>query len=192
MDWLLDLDRSLFLAINGWHSGIIDSFMVLVSGRITWLPVYALIVYLFFKDFGWKGVLGLVILAGLGILISDQVSSSIFKPMVERLRPCHDPGLAGLVHVVNGKCGGQFGFVSSHAANFGFLAAFVWGVLRKRHFWISIGLTFSAVLVGYSRVYLGVHYPLDILGGFFVGVSAALLVLVVRRLLLPYFPYIER
>lgn len=192
MDWLLEIDRSLFLAINGCNSGFLDSMMVGISSRIAWIPIYLLLAYFMFREFGWKGLLGLGMLVALGVLISDQVSSSVLKPMVERLRPCHAPELAGLVHVVNGKCGGEYGFVSSHAANFGFLAAFTWGILKRSHLFICISMTLAAILVGYSRIYLGVHYPLDILGGYLVGIMAAVVIWIMQKSLAPYFAYIQR
>jgi len=109
-----------------------------------------------------------VLFLGLLFLISDQSSVRLFKNVFERLRPCHNPNLEGMVHLVNG-CGGKFGFVSSHATNCFALAIFS-GLLFKNHYkYMMILMLFWAALVSYSRVYVGVHYPGDIIGGAVLG-----------------------
>ena len=115
----------------------------------------------------------------LTVLVADQVSSGLIKHLVERLRPTHDPSLENAVHVINGYRGGLYGFVSSHAANFFAVSTLV--ALVMRHRVVTLGLFTWAVLQCYSRVYLGVHYPGDILGGIVVGVLAGLLVWFLMR-----------
>lgn len=109
----------------------------------------------------------------LTILLADQVSSGLMKPYFERLRPCHNPELEGLLYVY-GRCGGLYGFVSSHAANTFGVATFLTLILRKKQKGIK-WLFLYAVIVSYSRIYLGVHYPLDVLFGALVGVLSAYL-----------------
>lgn len=114
------------------------------------------------------------------MLVSDQVSVQLFKNVFERLRPCHNPDINTMIHIT-GKCGAKFGFVSSHAANSFALAVFV-GLLLKRHYpFIVTGMLFWAAVVSYSRIYVGVHYPGDILGGALLGSVIALLIYSLMR-----------
>lgn len=108
--------------------------------------------------------------------MADQTSVKLFKDVFERLRPCHQPTIAHLVHVVNDHCGGQYGFVSSHAANTFAFAAFLGGVFAQKVKWFSCVLWVWAAIVAYSRIYLGVHYPGDIIGGALLGILIGRLV----------------
>ncbi len=164
-------DTSLFLLLNGLHSGFFDGVMFAFSAKFTWVPFYISILYVVIKQWKSKSVWIITALI-LCIVISDQVSSGIIKELVQRPRPSHAENLKGLVHLVRDYDGGRFGFVSSHAANtFGF-ALLSSLIFRRKSYIIS---TFSwAAIIAYSRIYLGVHYPFDILGGIIVGVSAAI------------------
>ncbi|MGM9824851.1 MAG: phosphatase PAP2 family protein [Paludibacteraceae bacterium] len=190
MDSLIHIDQEWLLAINGWHAEWADMLMWYISQSATWLPLYALllglVVYRFgIKTLSWKGSLRvLIVLAGFAVAVglSDFVSSGLIKPWVCRLRPTHEPALAGMVHLVNGYTGGLYGFVSSHAANT--MACALLFSLLYRNRYATVGLMLWVALNCYSRMYLGVHYPGDIIGGLLVGaVLATLTYAALRRLL---------
>ena len=116
MDWLLQVDSRIFLAINGWNNEVWDGIMWWISGKTTWWPFYLLILVFL----GWKKkwhILPMILFIVVVVTLTDQTSVHLFKNVIQRLRPCHEPSLEGLVHLVNNKSGGQFGFISSHAAN---------------------------------------------------------------------------
>jgi len=149
--------------------------MIFASAKLSWLPLYIMLLYLIIKQFKWQSIL-ILILVALLISISDQLSVRAFKYVFERPRPCHEADLQPLIHLAAGRCGGAFGFVSSHAANSFALATFIWILLRGIYRWTGYVMFGYAVLVSYSRVYLGVHYPGDILAGGLLGVLAGGLV----------------
>lgn len=161
-------DTQLFLFLNGLHNDSWDFIMYYSSEKLTWIPLYLFILYLTIKYFKWNS---LVILLATGILITlcDQLSVHGFKEVFMRLRPCHEPSLDGLVHTVYDKCGGQFGFVSSHAINHFGLAVFLTVIFSLKVRYFSIFILFWAFWVSYSRIYLGVHYPGDIISGGLIG-----------------------
>ena len=164
-------DTNLFLFINGAHASFFDSFMFLVSNKLVWIPLYASVLYVLIRH--WKKeAIWLVLALILCIVISDQISSGILKDLVKRLRPSHAEDLKGLVHLVKGYAGGKYGFASSHASNAAGFALLSALLLKRRIYTYSI--VAWAFITGYSRIYLGVHYPLDILGGFLIGALAAL------------------
>ncbi|MFC2081341.1 phosphatase PAP2 family protein [Bacteroidota bacterium] len=170
LETLNNWDTQLFLFFNGMHSPFWDSVMWWVSGKTSWIPLYILILGYLVYTFRWK-VLWIVLGVAVLVTMSDQASVHLFKNVFERLRPCQQSHIAGIVHLVNDHCGGLYGFVSSHASNTFAIAFFTALWIRKRWFWI--GIIPWAILVGYSRVYLGVHFPGDILGGAILGILLA-------------------
>jgi len=154
MEFLNSIDTELFLLINGMHNAFFDSIMYWLSNKLFWVPMYLLIIFLIIRRYKMRGVMMLLFI-GIVITLCDQTASGLLKNLVQRLRPSHEPALAGLIHLSKAGTGGLYGFVSSHAANCFGLATFLWFV--------------RAVLVSYSRIYNGVHYPGDVLVAAFIG-----------------------
>ena len=168
LEQLQALDRQLLLGINRAHSLAMDAAMVFASNRTVWFPAYALLIAWLIYYFRQRALLVLPLIIG-AVALADSITSRLFKPFFARLRPCHDAALAPLLHLPDG-CGGQFGFLSSHAANSVALAVFLALALPSRRFRILKGLAMLwAALLSYSRVYLGAHYPADVLGGATIG-----------------------
>ncbi len=181
MELLKDLDTALFLFLNGLNHPAADPVMKAISGKWTWIPLYVLVLVMLvyhFRKQSWIMVIAAIIV----LVFTDLASVHLFKNVFLRLRPCHEPALQGMVHIIDGRCGGLYGFVSSHAANtFGF-ATLITALFRKKIRWSGWVLFPWAVLVGYSRIYLGVHYPGDIIGGALLGMLTGWLVWRLLRL----------
>lgn len=163
-------DEVFFLYLNAYHWDWLDAIMLALTGKLIWFPMYAFFLFLIINHFKKRSIW---ILAGvaLAILMADQTASGFMKPFFERLRPCHDPRWEDLIHNFSG-CGGMYGFASSHAANSFALATYLTIVFQKRikgFAWLFLW----AALVSYTRIYLGVHYPLDILVGAALGAVCA-------------------
>lgn len=177
---ILEADRSAFLAINGAHSPWADAFFWQVSRLELWIPLYVFFLVLLQRRWGWRGLAWSVPVIGLMVLCTDTGSVVLFKNTVQRLRPSHAADLQGLVHLVrdeNGQLftGGAFGFVSSHATNHFGIAAFMVGILQGTPRWAMPLLFGWAGLIAFSRVYLGVHYPGDVIVGGIYGAFVGLL-----------------
>jgi len=167
-----EFDRNLFWVINSMNSPFWDQVMIAVTGKWIWLPFYLALAVWLYLNLKQRAVT-IILFALLGLGLSDAISSRLFKPFFERLRPCHEPSFAPFLHTPDG-CGGEFGFVSSHAANTFGLAFLLW-ILLRRHVKGVRWLFVWAAIVSYSRIYLGKHYPADIVGGALVGVLSAFL-----------------
>lgn len=182
---LTNIDQQVLLAINGWHSDWADGLMWIISRSVTWIPLYVVLVGLLIWRYGrgrwyWALVAVAAIAAAAGL--ADFISSGVIKHLVCRPRPTHEPSIANLLHIVNGYRGGLYGFVSSHAANTMAVTltfSLIWRDLMRQRVargeggtWyrlVGLLLGFWCAANCYSRMYLGVHYPGDILGGLLVG-----------------------
>lgn len=158
-----------FLWLNSFHSPFWDTMMFWVTYRFTWIPLYLYIIYFLFKNIRFDFVRSLLFVL-ISVGLADRITSGLMKPYFQRFRPCHDPIIQHIVHLV-GNCGGQYGFVSSHASNsFALVAAL--SILFKTHkieTKMLLFLSIWAIIVSYSRIYVGVHFPTDILVGGLIG-----------------------
>ena len=168
LDALRQLDHQWLLAINHAHTPALDGVMKFVSNRLVWIPFYAALIGWLIYHFRHRAKVLLPLLIA-AIALADSITSRLFKPFFGRLRPCHTPDLASKLSLPDG-CGGQFGFMSSHAANSMALATFLLLALPPRRFWaFKLAVFCWAALLSYSRIYLAAHYPSDVLGGAVVG-----------------------
>lgn len=164
---LIPFESDLFLWLNGQHNAFFDSFMSIYSGKVIWLPFVIVALGVFtIKTKRLEAIL-VVLAIVLVCTLCDQLASSIIKPMCERVRPTHYPGIESLVHTVDNYRGGRFGFISSHSANGFGAATFAALLFRQRLFTFAILLWAS--ITAYSRIYLGVHFISDVVGGIIVG-----------------------
>lgn len=162
--WLNDCDGSLLLAVNGSHNTYWDTFMWMVSGKLEWIPLYVAIVYVLFRNFTLKTALACLVAFAILFALTDAMLSQLIRPAVARLRPSNpDNPISEMVHVVNNYRGGRYGFPSAHASNAWGLTFYVIYLLRHRL--LSIFMVGWACLLCYSRMYMGVHYPGDLLTG---------------------------
>jgi undecaprenyl-diphosphatase len=176
LQYISELDTVIFLFLNNLGTETWDPFWLRMSEVFIWIPLYlALITGLFFL-FKTKTALWAVLAIALNVVLTDQGSVRLFKNQFERLRPCHEESIKGQIRLVKGHCGGQYGFVSSHASNSFGIAVLVGLFYKRRWPWIFYGMLGWASLVAYSRIYLGVHYPLDIYFGALYGSFSGALV----------------
>ena len=166
LETLDHIDRKIFLFFNEMHSPWSDQFWQIITNIPTWIPLYALLLFFIIKTFKKDSI---YLIAGLllVVLVCDQFTSTFMKPYFARLRPCHDPELSMLVHVVK-SCGGQFGFASGHACNSFGIAMFTWMTFRNLSPWTWLFFLW-AFMVAFSRIMVGVHYPGDIFVGGLLG-----------------------
>lgn len=179
LEQLLHIDTEILLAINGWHAPWADRLMWIVSAKTTWIPLYLLLVGLLvwryrkpaMTNVKWlqkvPACVVMIVVIGLAVGIADFIASGILKDLIARPRPTRVPELEGVLHLVNGYKSGRYGFVSSHAANTMAVALLFSLIWRSKI--ATVGLMLWVAANCYSRMYLGVHYPTDILGGLIVG-----------------------
>ena len=185
IDKLIHIDTEILLAINGWHAPWADKLMWIISAKATWIPLYLLLIGLLIWryrqpaiDAQWKWMkkvpvcVVMILVIAMAVGAADFIASGILKDWVARPRPTRVPELDGVLHLVNGYRSGRYGFVSSHAANTMAVALLFSLIWRKKI--ATIGLMLWVAANCYSRMYLGVHYPTDILGGLIVGALVAL------------------
>jgi len=180
IDYLESLDRAIVLAVNSWNSPFWDEFMWIISGKITWIPLYVILLFLAYRKIGLKASILFLVFVVLTIVIADAISVYALKETFQRYRPSHHVMLNEKLHYYNQGngnfyTGGQYGFVSSHATNFFVIAWCFTLVFIKTYRKIVYFLFFCALLVCYSRLYLGVHYLSDVIGGALLGTTIAFL-----------------
>lgn len=164
---LLETDRLATLSINGSESVFLDGVASLFTSVIVWIPLALMAILLLIRNVPPKRLLFVLILVTLTVLLCDQLSSSVFKPLFHRLRPTRDPYILNMVDTVNGYRGGLYGFFSGHAANsFGIVILFMWLVKDK---WFGFSVITWAIFNSLIRTYLGVHFVGDILAGAIAG-----------------------
>jgi len=171
---LNEIDTQALLFLNSFHNDWLDEVMFLISIDKIWIPFYLIIIIFLFKIFNWKKALLIVTCLVCVVALSDRISSGFFKPTFKRYRPTHEHAIMEKIYTVHDYRGGDYGFISSHAANTFGLAMFLFLTLHKKFKNIR-WLFLWAGVVSYSRIYLGVHYPLDILTGALLGVLLALI-----------------
>ncbi|MDC0579965.1 phosphatase PAP2 family protein [Bacteroidia bacterium] len=170
IEFLQDIDQSIFILIHEkWAHPILDAILLPIRNALTWIPLYVLFIFLIFKEYQLKGFYFLLA-AILSIILTDQFSAGFMKPFFERLRPCHEPSLSQHIrHIID--CGGQYGFISSHATNhFGLAVIFTW-FFTKKHPSNHLHWIFYvwAGLISFAQVYVGKHYLGDIMVGAIAG-----------------------
>lgn len=163
---ILSVDRNLLLALNGDGGAFWDQFFFFVSEKLTWIPLYILLVYVMWRTLGLRRMLFALLFLVLAVVCVDQIAN-LFKHGLPKFRPSRDPAIASLVHTVNGYRGGLYGTVSAHAG-ISFAVAIFTSLLFARR-WYTWSIFAWALLVSYSRIYLGVHFPLDLLFGALLG-----------------------
>jgi undecaprenyl-diphosphatase len=172
IEQLKDWDTQFLLFLNQFHTSTLDPIMLTITKTEFWTPLFLLLIYLVFKNYkndGWIVLLGV----GLCILMTDQITSTFMKPFFQRLRPSHEPTLEGIIHLAsisvgNFYRGGLYSFASGHAANTTGIACFIFLLFRSTYRWIWT-IFIWAFIMSYTRIYLGVHYPGDIIVGALIG-----------------------
>ena len=185
METVLELDKNLFIFLNSLGSERFDGFWLFITKQINWIPIFLIIMYLVFKHLGWRHALMIILVMALLIALTDQ-TTNLFKNYFQRLRPVNNTDLDDVIHFVHKRS--SFSFISGHASNSMAAAFFLYKVLKP--YLKYMGLIFLWPLVfAYSRIYLGLHYPGDILAGYIWGILMALLMMKLYTFLRDkYFP----
>jgi len=168
LDQLIQYDKEVFLFLNNLGNSTWDSFWMTYTTKLNWIPLCADLLYLIYRSINRKAFLLTILVIALMITFTDQVTN-LFKDGFERLRPCFTEDVQGLMRLVKSRCGGKFGYFSGHASNSMAVAVFTGLLLKHRYKYLVFLLLFWAALMAYSRVYIGVHFPLDIFSGMLFG-----------------------
>lgn len=165
---LISLDEQIFLYLNSLGTSTWDGFWLFVTNKLSWIPLYVVLAIALYRKFGLKIMFVTLALAGLMILFTDQISHFYKDTLIQRLRPCFNEEIFNQMRLVRDTCGGRYGFFSGHACNHFAVAVYVGLIFRKTK-WVLALLLLWAAMIAYSRIYIGVHYPLDVLSGTLVG-----------------------
>lgn len=184
------IDTELFIYLNGKNNELFDVMMYWVSDKLFWIPFYFILFIIIIKVFKSKSP-GIFLAIGILILICDQ-TPNIIKNVVKRLRPSHEPTLENLVHLSDAGPGGKYGFVSAHASNVFGLATLLILLLPNKFNGLKVFLIFWSILISYSRIYNGVHYPSDIIGGSMIGIIYGFLVYFILSKLKPDYNWLNK
>lgn len=165
LDQLVQLDKELFIYLNNLGTETWDGFWMFYTTKFNWIPFYAVLLYLLYKRLNTKMFVLTIVVIALMITFTDQVSNLFKNQFVKRLRPCHETDVFSVMRLVKSYCGGQFGYFSGHASNSMAVAIFAGLMLKSKYKYLIYLLIIWALAMGYSRIYIGVHYPLDVLSG---------------------------
>ncbi|NER12218.1 phosphatase PAP2 family protein [Leptobacterium flavescens] len=180
LEELIRYDKELFLFLNNLGTENWDGFWMFMTNKWASIPLYFVLLLICLKKTGWKATLIIVVAVALMITATDQLANA-FKYGVARLRPCHDDTIFDKMRLVKSYCGGKYGYFSAHAANSFTVVTFFSLVLRPYIKWFPILLLVWGLIVSYSRIYIGVHFPLDIITGISFGLLIGWLFYVLRN-----------
>ncbi|OIQ30660.1 MAG: phosphatase PAP2 family protein [Bacteroidetes bacterium MedPE-SWsnd-G2] len=168
IEQLLQFDTELFLYLNGLGVDAWDGFWMFYTTKFYWAPLYAFLLFHIYKLIGKRAFITSVVVIALMVLFTDQVTN-LFKHGFKRFRPCHQEGVLEVMRLVKEHCGGQYGYFSGHSSNSMAVAIFS-GLMLKPRFKYLVYILFAwSLAMGYSRIYIGVHYPLDVFCGLIFG-----------------------
>ncbi|MCB0382587.1 MAG: phosphatase PAP2 family protein [Psychroserpens sp.] len=176
LEELVKLDTELFVYLNGLGTESWDGFWMFYTTKFNWIPFYGLLLYLMYKRINnTKVFLYTLLIIVLMVTFTDQITNLFKRILVMRLRPCYNPEIENIIRLVKSTCGGKHGYFSGHASNSMAVAVFTSLMLRAKFKYVPYLLVFWAIGMGYSRIYVGVHYPLDVLSGMLFGAFSGFL-----------------